>query len=212
MPEMKKTIAFIKYAGAFALGFITNFSGVLDNISSIPGSYKELKKVYFYNGGSLAGKWSNNAEYLLGGGELGLEYGQPKIIMQIEANEHDEISGEILSEGICEALPFTWVISIESPEPGISSLFSNRRLYIKQLKNDLMETVAIMEIMHFDSRKGTISLQRVADPLAILPERVSLAKNLPAFDDDFNYISEFCSESPQRVREKLKGIKQADGT
>lgn len=207
---MKKIIAFSKYAGVFALGFITNFSGVLDSISSIPSSYKELKKVYFYNGGSLAGKWSNNTEYLLGAGELGLDDGQPKIIMQIDANDHDEITGEILSERICEALPITWVISIESPEPGIFSLFSNRRFYIKQLRNNLMETVAIMEITYLDSRKGTISLQRVADPLEILPKRISLAKNLPEFDNDFNHISEYCSESPQRFREKLKGMKQAD--
>lgn len=207
---MKKIIAFSKYAAAFALGFITNFSGVLDNIASIPSSYKELKKVYFYNGNSLTGKWSNNTEYLLGAGELGLEDDQPKIIMQIDANEHDEITGEILSEEICEALPITWVISIESPEPGIFSLFSNRRLYIKQLRNNSMETVAIMEIKNLDSRKETISLQRVADPLEILPKHVSLAKNLPAFDDDFNHISKFCSGSPQRFREKLKGIKQAD--
>lgn len=208
---MNKFITFSKYAAAFLLGFITNFSGVLDNISSIPSSYKELKKVYFYSGSYLAGKWSNNGEYLLGSGELGLEHGLPKIIMQIEANEHDEISGEILSEAICEALPITWVISVESPEPGIFSLFSNRNLYIKQLRNNLMETVAIMEITSLDSRKGIISLQRKADPLQILPEKLTLAKNLPAFDEDFNHLSEFCAESPKRFRETQKPTKENSG-
>lgn len=204
---MKKIIAFLKYAAVFAFGFITNFSGALDNIASIPNSYKELKKVYFYSGNSISGKWSNNTEYLLGGGELGFADEQPKIIMQVSVNEHDEISGEILSEGLCEALPITWVVSIESPEPGIFSLFSNRKLYIKQLKNNLMETVAIMEIISLDDRRGTVSLQRVADPLEILPVKVSLAKDLPAFDDDFKEISEFCADSPKRLREKLKSMK-----
>jgi len=204
---MKKIIAFSKYAAVFALGFITNFSGALNNIASIPSSYKELKKVYFYNGNSISGKWSSNTEYLLGAGELGLAHDQPKIIMQVDANEHDEISGEILSADLCEALPITWVVSVESPEPGIFSLFSNRKLYIKQLRNNLMETVAIMEITSLDDRKGTVSLQRVADPLEILPEKVSLAKDLPAFDDDFKEISEFCADSPKRFREKLKTMK-----
>lgn len=204
---MKKIIAFIKYAGVFALGFITNFSGVLNNIANIPSSYKELKKVYFYSGDKISGKWSSNTEYLLGAGELGLAYDQPKIIMQVDANEHDEVSGEILSEDLCEALPITWKISIESPEPGILSLFSKRKLYIKQLRNNLMETVAIMEIISLDDRKGTISLQRVVDPLEILPEKVSLAKDLPAFDDNFKEISEFCADSPKRFREKIKSMK-----
>ena len=204
---MKKIIAFSKYAAVFVLGFITNFSGALNNIVSIPGSYKELKKVYFYSGNSMSGKWSNNTEYLLGAGELGLAHDQPKIIMQVDANEHDEISGEILSEDLCDAFPITWLVSIESPEPGIFSLFSNRKLYVKQLRNSFMETVAIMEITSLDDRKGTVSLQRVEDPLEILPEKVTLAKGLPAFDDDFKEISEFCADSPKKFREKLKSMK-----
>lgn len=127
--------------------------------------------------------------------------------MQVSVNERDEISGKILSEDMCEALPITWVVSIESPGPGIFNLFSNRKLYIKQLRNNLMETVAIMEITSLDDRKGTVILQRVADPLEILPEKVSLAKDLPAFDDDFKENSEFCADSPKRFREKLKSIK-----
>lgn len=208
---MSKAIAFSKYALVFLLGFITNFSGALDNISKIPGSYKELKKVYIYNGSSLAGEWSNNGEYLLGSGELGLAYGQPKIVMRVEANDHDEINGEILSEAVCEALPITWGILVESPEPGILNIFSKRKIYIKQVKNDLLETVAIMEIKSVDSRKGMLRLKRIYDPLQILPEKVDLAKGLPAFDEDFNYLSEFCAESPQRYREKIKAINGTAG-
>ncbi|WP_148046904.1 hypothetical protein [Pseudomonas poae] len=123
--------------------------------------------------------------------------------MQVSANEYDEINGEILSQDLCEALPITWVVSIESPVRGIFSLFSNRKFYIKQLRNNLMETVTIMEIISLDDTKGTVSLQRVADPFEILPVKVSLAKDLPAFDDDFNEISEFCADSPKRLRERV---------
>lgn len=43
---MNKIIAFSKYAVVFALRFITNFIGGLNNMASIPSSYKELKKVF----------------------------------------------------------------------------------------------------------------------------------------------------------------------
>lgn len=208
---MSKLIALLKYLAVFFLGFITNFSGVLDSVSSIPSSYKELKKVYFYSGSTLAGKWSNNAEYLLGSGELGLSNDQSKIVMHIDTSDYDEISGEILSKEICEALPITWVISVESPEPALFSLFKNRELYIKQLKNNFMETVAVMEITSLDGRKGTLSLQRKYDPLKIFPESVTLAKNLPAYDEDFNDLSEYCAGSPQRFRENLKSKKESPG-
>ncbi|TOO50985.1 hypothetical protein CGH35_24435, partial [Vibrio parahaemolyticus] len=62
----KKIISALKYTVVFLLGFLTNFSGFLDNITSIPNSYKEFKKVYFYNSDLFKGKWSNNTEYLLG--------------------------------------------------------------------------------------------------------------------------------------------------
>ncbi len=35
----KKIISALKYTTVFLLGFLTNFSGFLDNITSIPNSY-----------------------------------------------------------------------------------------------------------------------------------------------------------------------------
>jgi hypothetical protein len=55
---MKKIIALSKCAAVFAFGFITNFSGALNTVVSIPGCYKELKRVCFTAGNSISGKWS----------------------------------------------------------------------------------------------------------------------------------------------------------
>lgn len=204
---MAKIVNLLKYLAVFLLGFVTNFSGVLDSISSIPRSYKEFKRVYLYDGERLAGKWTNNTEYFLGAGDLNLTAG-PVLIMQLEANEHDEISGEILSEEICEALPLTWVISVESPEPAVFGIFSNRRLYIKQLRNNRMEIVAIMDIEFLDARRGIVGLKTKHDPLGMLPDQMTLAKGLPEFDNDFKRISEFCAGSPRRFMDRFMSIQE----
>jgi hypothetical protein len=203
---LKKTISILKYIAIFILGFITNFSGVLDNISSIPSSYKELKKVYFYDGDYLSGKWSNDTEYLLGSGDLGISEG-PMIVMQMEISDNDEVFGEILSEKICDMLPITWVISIESPEPGFFRLFSKREFYIKQLRNNSMEIVAILTLQSIDRRKKTIELKTKYDPMKMLPDTLTLGKDLPKFEENFEVISSYCAQSPKKFYEKMGILK-----
>ncbi|MEE2001408.1 hypothetical protein QWY20_08075 [Alkalimonas sp. MEB108] len=204
----KKIPSFLKYAAVFMLGFLTNFSGFLDNISSIPGSYKEFKKVYLYDGDLLAGNWSTNSEYLLGAGELGLGHSQPLLIVTLNVNEHDEVSGEILSKDICDALPLTWVIAIQSSEPTLFSIFSNRTFYVKKLKNNLMEPVAKLKLVAHDDRRDTLTFRRIDDKYGMLPEYIMLAKNLPAFEADSELLSGYCADSPKRFREEIRELKQ----
>ncbi|RPB32590.1 hypothetical protein CYQ91_23540 [Vibrio diabolicus] len=199
----KKIISALKYTAVFLLGFLTNFSGFLDNITSIPNSYKEFKKVYFYNTDLYKGRWSNNTEYLLGGGELGLDFAQPLITMELEVNEFGEINGGILSKRACDAMPLTWAISIESPEPGLSSIVFDRRFYIKQLNDDKMQVVAELKVSSVDERKNVITLERVEDRWNIFPEVVKLAKNLPAYERDTNELSDYCVGSFQRLKDKI---------
>ncbi len=200
----KKIISALKYTTVFLLGFLTNFSGFLDNITSIPNSYKEFKKVYFYDTELFKGQWSNNTEHLLGGGELGLDFAQPLITMELDVNEFGEINGGILSKRACDAMPLTWDISIDSPEPGLSAIFFDRHFYIKQLKDDKMQVVAELKISSTDERKKVITLERVEDRWNIFPEIIRLAKNLPAYERDSNELSEYCAGSFQRLKDKIK--------
>jgi len=200
----KKIISALKYTAVFLLGFLTNFSGFLDNITSIPNSYKEFKKVYFYNSDLFKGKWSNNTEYLLGGGELGLDFSQPLITMELDVNEFGEINGGILNKRACDAMPMTWDISIESPEPGLSTILFDRRFYIKQLRDDKMQVVAEFKLSEADERKKVITFERVEDRWNILPETIRLAKNLPAYERDSKELSEYCDGSLQRLRDKVR--------
>ncbi|MGL1563031.1 hypothetical protein ACSTHQ_00730, partial [Vibrio parahaemolyticus] len=201
-----KIISILKYFAVFCLGFLTNFSGFLDNVTNIPNSYKEFKKVYLYDAELFSGNWSTNAEYVLTGEELGLGFEQPKITMSLDVNEFGEVSGELLSKRVCDALPLTWIISMDSPEPGLSSFIYDRPFFLKQLKGGKMETVAEFQLVRADERKHVIELKRIHDKWNVLPETIKLAKNLPAYDDDFKELSGYCAKSPQRFREKLKKL------
>ncbi len=205
-----KLIPMLKYFSVFCLGFLTNFSGFLDNVTNIPSSYKEFKKVYLYDAELLSGNWSTNTEYLLDGEELGLGLEQPTITMSLNVNEFGEVNGEILSNTVCDALPLTWVISMESPEPGLSSFIFERRFFLKQLKGGKMEIVAEYQLVYVDERKNVIEFERIDDKRNVLPEKFKLAKNLPAYDADFKELSDYCSKSPQRFRERLNKLSEAE--
>ncbi|EQB2603754.1 hypothetical protein ACYHQC_002904 [Aeromonas salmonicida] len=205
-----KLIPILKYFSVFCLGFLTNFSGFLDNVTNIPSSYKEFKKVYLYDAELLSGNWSTNTEYLLDGEELGLGLEQPTITMSLNVNEFGEVNGEILSNTVCDALPLTWVISMESPEPGLSSFIFERRFFLKQLKGGKMEIVAEYQLVYVDERKNVIEFERIDDKQNVLPEKFKLAKNLPAYDADFKELSDYCSKSPQRFRERLNKLSEAE--
>lgn len=197
----KKIVSTLKYIGVFLLGFLTNVSGFFDNITSIPNSYDDFKKEYLYDSELLSGNWSNNTEYLLDGEELGLDFNQPRVAMKLSVDKHGRVNGEILSKRVCDTLPFTWRISMESPEPGLSSFFLDRRFYLKQLKAGKMEIVAEFKLVDADDRANVITFKRVEDRWGILPEIVQLAKNLPAYNTDFNELSDYCAGSSQRIRE-----------
>ncbi|ELL0573399.1 hypothetical protein Q6U63_002726 [Vibrio fluvialis] len=107
-----KIISILKYFSVFCLGFLTNFSGFLGNVANIPNSYKEFKKVYLYNADLFSGNWSTNIQYVLNGEELGLGFEQPKITMSLDVNDFGEVSGELLSKKVCDALPLTWSVVV----------------------------------------------------------------------------------------------------
>ncbi len=201
-----KIISMLKYFAVFCLGFLTNFSGFLDNVTNIPSSYKEFKKVYLYDAELFSGNWSTNSEYVLNGEELGLDFEQPKITMSLHVNEFGEVSGELLSKQVCDALPLTWIIAMQSPEPGLSSFIFDRPFFLKQLKGGEMETVAEFQLVYADNRKNVIEFKRIDDKWNVLPKVIKLAKNLPAYGDDFKELSDYCAKSPQRFREQLKEL------
>lgn len=202
----KSVILFFKYAVVFILGFLSNTNDLLESIINIPISYNKLKKEYLYDTTLLSGQWSNNTDLLLNSEDFGLDHKQPMIVAHLNVNEFGEVNGEIVSKKICDTLPITWVISLESPEPNWRSLFTDRTFYLKQLKSGRMEIVATLKLIEKNDRLNTLKFKRMIDRSEILPEYITLAKNLPSYNSDVKFLSDYCSSSSRRVLNKLNKV------
>lgn len=194
----KKISSILKYILVFSAGFLTNFSGFLDNVTKIPNSYKEFKKEYLYDKVFLDGDWSTDAEYILNSGDMGLNVEQPVMTMRLSVGDDGEVIGGILSKEICDALPITWVISIGSKAPNLSNLLLDRRFFVKQLHGGEMEVVAELKLVSEDKNNNSIKLKRVSDTTGAIPEYIYLGKNLPKFKENINFLEKYCADSSKR--------------
>jgi hypothetical protein len=202
--ESTKALTWIKYLAIFFAGVITNFSGVFEGIIKLPANYYDFKRIYLYDKDLLNGSWSTNANYILNSREVGLDKEQPSIVLTLTINDDGSVDGEILSEKICDALPLTWNISVESKSPNLKNLFVDRSFFIKQLHNGEMETVAELKLVNQNKRYRTITLETINDATNSLPNLLTLGKDLPSYKDDFEKLSNYCADSPTRFRESIK--------
>ncbi|HBW1565051.1 TPA: hypothetical protein N3423_004524 [Klebsiella pneumoniae] len=199
---MTVKLGWLKYILIYIAGFLTSFSGVMDSLVKIPVSYQELKKTYIYDSAFLTGHWSNNAEYLLNSEELGLDFGQPSIVLDMQASEDGSTNGTILSEQLCDAMPLTMVISLEADAPTFRDFFLDRMFYLKQLHSGKMETLGVLKLVREDRKNGTIEFETVGDGTGALPRKIVLAKNLPEYEEDYKKISSYCEQSPMKYWKK----------
>lgn len=199
-----KAWKWMTYVVTFCAGFITNFSGVLENITKLPSNYHNFKEVYLYDKELLKGSWSTNAEYVLNSKEAGLDKEQPTVVLTLDVDHDGGIEGEIMSEKICDALPITWIISFESESPNLKNLLVDRSFFIKQLHNGDMEKAAELKLVNQNKRHRTITFKTIRDTTGSLPQFLTFGKELPSYKEDFDRLSGYCSESPKRFREALK--------
>jgi hypothetical protein len=202
--EKMKVLNWVKYFAAFCVGFITNFSGVLENITKLPANYNDFKKTYLYDKDLLKGAWSTNPEYVLNSKEAGLDKVQPTMILTLDVDHDGGVEGEILSQKICDALPITWIISFESESPNLKNIFIDRSFFIKQLHNGDMEKVAELKLVNQNKRHRTITFKTIRDTTNSLPEFLTFGKDLPSYEEDFKKLSDYCAGSPMRFREAIK--------
>ncbi|MFV8904145.1 hypothetical protein ABQ333_02640 [Serratia fonticola] len=196
-----------KYVMVFMAGFIANFSGVLRSVSDIPNSYEEFKKTYLYDESFLSGKWSTNSEYLINGQDIGLEPEQQDVVMELVKGNGGRVSGEIISKKICDAMPLTWVISIESAPPNLLNFFIDRSFFVKQLHGGVMETVAELKLVHENREHGVIKFKRVSDETSAFPEFIVFGKDLPNYKKDMKNLSDYCSGSTTRYWKQYQSNK-----
>jgi len=192
---------------SFIVGCITGTSGFLDGLSKIPESYSQVKKTYLYDSDFLKGNWSTNSEYVANSHDLGLDVEQPKIVMSMGPEEDGGISGEILSEKICDALPLTWYINLESESPSLMNFIMDRKFKITQLHNGETETVATLELINENKKFGAITFEVVKDFTGSLPKKMTFGKDLPEYKNDYKKLQEYCGDSPRKFWSEKLGKK-----
>lgn len=183
---------------SFVVGCVTGASGFLDGLNKIPESYAQFKKVYLYDSEFLTGDWSTNAEYVVNSHDLSLDVEQPKTVMSMETDKDGSVSGAIMSEQICDALPLTWHIFFQSDTPSLLNLFTDRKFYITQLHNGETETVATLKLINENKKYGSLTFKVISDMTGVLPEKITFGKNLPAFKDDKKQLRDYCGDSSRK--------------
>lgn len=195
----------------YVAGCITGLSGFIDGISKLPESYNQMKKNYLDDSTFLDGHWSTNSDYVANSGDLGLENQQPLMVMSIQTEKDGSVTGEIMSEGICDALPLTWYINFDSDEPSWIDFFRDRRFKITQLHNGVTETVAVLKLEHKNEKFGAITFEVIKDMTGILPSKIIFGKNLPEYKNDYKKLQDYCGDSPRRFAEKYRAILKKNG-
>lgn len=211
----------ISKAKVFIFSFLTLvctgiawLSGLLDNLNKLPESYEQLKKNYLYDSVFLSGNWSTNSEYVANSADLGLDAQQPIIVMSMAADDDGSITGEIMSEKICDALPLTWHINFQSNSPSWINLVKDREFNITQLHNGETETVATLKLDSKNEKFGSITFNVVSDKTGILPSSITFGKDLPEYESDYKKLQAYCGDSPRKFwsspqgKEILKSIRQ----
>lgn len=194
---------YFKYGIAFFAGVIVNSNTVIENITKIPTSVQAFKETYLYDSKEMfSGEWSSDPEYYINSSAMGFDVEQPSMYMKMDVDDQNNIEGEIISERLCDALPLTWYITIESIEPTISNLLFDRVFYVKQLHYGEMETVAKMKLVKINKRYETIKFERIYDQTGAIPKYIVFGKNLPKLKEDKAKLSDYCLKSSQNILKK----------
>ncbi|ELY6345710.1 hypothetical protein SNQ56_002650 [Cronobacter muytjensii] len=190
---------------SFLVGCVTGASGFLDGLNKIPESYTQFKKIYLYDSEFLKGDWSTNSEYVANSHDFGLDVEQPKIVMSMEPDKDGSISGEILSEQICDALPLTWYINFQSETPSLLNLFIDRQFFITQLHNGKTQTVATLKLIGENKKFGAVTFKVIRDETKMLPYKITFGKNLPEYKNDYKQLKDYCGDSPRKFWSQYRG-------
>lgn len=203
--KIRKHSTIVTAICSFVVGCVTGASGFLDGLNKIPESYSQFKQVYLYDSEFLKGNWSTNAEYVANSHDLGLDVEQPKIVMSMEPEKDGSISGEIMSEKICDALPLTWYINFQSETPSLVNLFIDRKFVITQLHNGETETVATLKLIDENKKFGAVTFQVISDKTQMLPDKITFGKDLPEYKNDYKQFQDYCGESPRKFWSQYLG-------
>ncbi|EBE4564723.1 hypothetical protein KG830_004726 [Salmonella enterica] len=151
-----------------------------------------------YQKNFLTGKWSNDADLIINSKDLGLNNNEPLVTIQMNVDDDGSIDGEIISEGLCDGMPLTWNITFNSESPTLKNFVLARKFQVRQLVDGAMDkspVVATLKLIEEDQKHKSITFEVVDDPARMLPKKLTAAKDLPKFEENYNYLQEYCANS-----------------
>lgn len=188
---------------------ITFFCTVLGVVIAAIGLYLSQKNeinAALYQKEFLTGKWSTDAKNIINSGDLGLDKPQPLVTIQLVVDDDGSIDGEIISEGLCDAMPVTWNITLNSDSPSYQNFVFARKFHVRQLVNGSMDqspVVATLKLATEDRKHNSITFNVVSDSTGTLPKQLTVAKNLPMFEENYEFLQDYCAKSTQHFYEKI---------
>lgn len=166
--------------------------------------YRNELNEALYNKEFLTGKWSTDARYIINSGDLGLDKAQPLVTIQLVVDDDGSIDGEIISETLCDAMPLTWNITLNSDSPSLKNFVLARKFQIRQLINGTMDkspVVATLKLVAEDHKHNSITFDVISDTTGTLPKQLTVAKNLPKFEENYNFLQDYCANSTKKFHE-----------
>lgn len=190
-------------------GRIATICAVLGLAIGVIGLYLpyrgELKET-LYQKEFLTGKWSTDAENIINSGDLGLNKQQPLVTIQFVVDSDGSIDGEIISEALCDAMPLTWNITFNSEKPSILNFLFSREFHVRQLVNGSMDKspiVATLKLVDEDRKHNSITFDIINDATGVLPKQLTVAKDLPKFEENYKYLQNYCADSTTNFYKKI---------
>lgn len=168
--------------------------------------YRNELNTALYQKKFLTGKWSTDAEYIINSGDLGLDKPQPVLTIQFTVDDDGSIDGELISEGLCDAMPLTWNITLNSDSPSLMNFIFPRTFQVRQLVNGAMNkspVVATLTLVSEDHKNNVLTFDISSDSTGTLPEQITVAKDLPMFEENYNYLQNYCANSTKMFYEKI---------
>ncbi|OAT17091.1 hypothetical protein M977_04337 [Buttiauxella gaviniae ATCC 51604] len=190
-------------------GRITTLCTVLGVAIATVGLYLPYRNElndYLYQKEFLTGKWSTDAEYVINSGDLGLDISQPIVTVQLIVDKDGSINGEIISETLCDDMPLTWNITMNSDSPSLKNFVFARTFEVRQLINGAMDkspVVATLKLTEEDQKHNAITFEVVSDATGRLPKKLIFGKDLPKFDENYKFLQDYCAKSTAKFYEEV---------
>lgn len=165
----------------------------------IANDYPEFLENYFYKSEIWTGNFSSTTEYtIITGNYPKIPDDQGQIIIRLESKKGSgQVHGDLITKGLCDFNPITWIFYIDSTKPNYLSLGKTRDFVISYLRHGKKAPIAEvrMTLNEIDDTPDTIQgkLLNKADGLDF-PSKFVIGRELQAFDDDVKELNEYCGQ------------------